>query len=508
MRTSEFTPLAPVAHGEAPLTAEAPIADGSDARAETAAAQRTLLQVQAALLSHGRSGVAATAFATELAAQFACSRVMVGFLRGASIEPMAVSHGGGDALVGEAFDDPAAAMDEAVTQACSVYLPVAAAERPRIRLAHQRWQQWLGGSVLSVPLVHAGEVVGAIGCEWPAPRDDMAQLANKIEDVLAFCGPILHLLHERELAWPRRARRALGRSWTRLRNLRDRRVQLGLGAAALALVALCVVPMDYEIAGRAHVEGAQQRALAAPADGFLKAVHARPGDSVRTGQLLLELADQDLLLEQRRWSSELAQQESAYAVAMARADRAQMVIASARADQARAQLARTQALLARAAIVAPFDGIILQGDLSQSIGAPLERGKPLLVMAPDASYRIVVDIDERDVAHVATGQRGALSLAAQPWQRLPLQVTRLTPVARAADGRNVFEVEASVNPGNTPLRPGLEGVARLVAGQQPLLWTWTHRLFDWLRLQAWTWWGCSFGRHPRTTPRDCPRTLV
>ena len=489
MRTSEFTPPAPVLHGELPLTIAVPAADSSDARAETAAAQRILLQVQAAVLSHGRSGVSATAFATELAAQFGCTRVMVGFLRGSVIELAAVSHGGGDTLVGEAFDGPAAAMDEAVAQASSVYLPVAADCRPQIRLAHQRWQQWLGGSVLSVPMVHAGEVVGAIGCEWPAPQDGLERMATRIEDVLAFCGPILHLLHERELPWPRRARRAIQRGWSRLRNLRDRRVQLGLAAAALALVALCVVPLDHEIAGRARVEGAQQRALAAPADGFLKAVHARPGDSVRAGQLLLEMADQDLRLEQQRWSSELAQQESAYAVAMARADRAQMVIASARADQARAQLARTQALLLRAAIVAPFDGIIIQGDMSQSIGSPLERGKPLLVMAPDASYRIVVDIDERDVAHVATGQRGALSLAAQPWQRLPLQVTRLTPVARATDGRNVFEVEASVEPGNATLRPGLEGVARLVVGQQPLLWTWTHRLVDWLRLQAWIWWG-------------------
>ena len=57
------------------------------------------------------------------------------------------------------------------------------------------------------------------------------------------------------------------------------------------------------------------------------------------------------------------------------------------------------------------------------------------------------------------------------------------------DGRNVFEVEASVQPGNTTLRPGLEGVARLSVGRQPLAWTWTHRLVDWLRLQAWTLWG-------------------
>ena len=30
---------------------------------------------------------------------------------------------------------------------------------------------------------------------------------------------------------------------------------------------------------------------------------------------------------------------------------------------------------------------------------------------------------------------------------------------------------------------------RLSVGRQPLAWTWTHRLVDWLRLQVWTLWG-------------------
>ncbi len=462
---------------------------GSEAQPQFSAARRVLL-AQAAALSHGRAAVAATAFATELAAQFGCSRVVVGFLRGAVVELSAVSQGGGDALVGEAFEGVAAAMDEALSQGSSVHLPADDRQgRPLIRHAHLRWQQRQGGSVLSVPLLHAGEPVGAIACEWAAPRQDIEQLALQIEDLAAFCGPVLHLLHERDRPWYQRVARAWRRLRARLRDRSERRLRIGLAASVLALLGLGAVPMPFDVAGRARVEGEQQRALVAPADGFLKAVHVRPGDSVRAGQVLAEMADQDLLLERQRWASELAQQESAYAAATARTDRAQMVTALARADQARAQLARTEAQIQRATLVAPFDGIVLQGDLSQSIGAPLERGKPLLTVAPDARYRIVVEIDERDVAAVAVGQRGALSLASQPWQRLPLQIRRVTPVARATDGRNVFEVEATVQAGNAAVRPGLEGVARFEVGKRPLLWTWTHRLVDWLRLQLWIWWG-------------------
>ncbi|WP_415036531.1 efflux RND transporter periplasmic adaptor subunit [Azonexus sp.] len=472
-----------------PTSTETPVEVSAETHVQEFSTQSRLLEIQAALLAHEREQVALAAFATELAKQFGCTRALLGFLRHTQIELTALSHGSGDNLVGEAFDDVAAAMDEAVAQACSIYLPCEPTARPLIRLGHQRWQQRLGGAVLSVPVVRAGEIVGAIGCEWLTTRDDLGQIAAQIEKVLSFCGPILYLLHERERPWQQRMQHALRRTWSRVRHGQNRRLQFALGACALALAALCIVPMPYDVAGRARVEGAQQRALAAPADGYLKSVYVRPGDSVRAGQLLLEMADQELRLEQQRWASELAQQESAYAIAMARADRPQMVIAQARADQARAQLARTQTQLQRASVLAPFDGIVIQGDLSQLVGSPIERGKPLLVIAPDASYRIMIDIDERDVAAVTLGQQGALSLAAQPWQRLPLEVTRITPVARASDGHNVFEIEATVPPGQNTLRPGLEGVARLSVGRQPLAWTWTHRLVDWLRLQAWTLWG-------------------
>ncbi len=38
------------------------------------------------------------------------------------------------------------------------------------------------------------------------------------------------------------------------------------------------------------------------------------------------------------------------------------------------------------------------------------------------------------------------------------------------------------------LRPGLEGVAKIEVGRRRLVWIWTHELFDWIRLWAWSWW--------------------
>ena len=55
------------------------------------------------------------------------------------------------------------------------------------------------------------------------------------------------------------------------------------------------------------------------------------------------------------------------------------------------------------------------------------------------------------------------------------------------DGRNAFEVEATLDNPVTLLRPGLQGFAKIDTGEAAWVWIYTHRLVDWLRLQLWTW---------------------
>ena len=166
------------------------------------------------------------------------------------------------------------------------------------------------------------------------------------------------------------------------------------------------IPVSYRIGAPARIEGAVQRIVAAPLDGYLAKAHVRPGDSVRAGDLLVELADQDLLLEQRRWEGALAQHENGYAAALARADRAQFVITQGKAGEARAQLDLVRQQLSRTRLLAPIDGIVIKGDLSQGLGAPVQRGDSLITIAPAEQYRLIINVDERDIAGVAPGQRG------------------------------------------------------------------------------------------------------
>jgi multidrug efflux pump subunit AcrA (membrane-fusion protein) len=165
-----------------------------------------------------------------------------------------------------------------------------------------------------------------------------------------------------------------------------------------------------------------------------------------------------------------------------------MGVLEAQVRQAEAQLALADDRLARATLVAPFDGIVVAGDLSQQIGSPVETGRLLFEVAPLQRFRVMLQVDDRDITGLAVGQTGQLVLSGLPDRQLPIRVERITPVASQKDGRNFFAVEASIGGGNTgALRPGMEGIGKVVVGRHSLLWVWTHGLVDWLRLTLWSW---------------------
>jgi hypothetical protein len=135
--------------------------------------------------------------------------------------------------------------------------------------------------------------------------------------------------------------------------------------------------------------------------------------------------------------------------------------------------------------VAPYDAIVVSGDLSQMLGSPAEKGKTLFELAPLDSYRVIIHVSERDVRYISVGQQGILALEGMPGDPLPLTLTKITPVTVAEEGRNSFRVEARLTNLSVELRPGMEGVAKIETGQRPIVWIWTRSVIEWLRLAAW-----------------------
>jgi multidrug efflux pump subunit AcrA (membrane-fusion protein) len=457
----------------APPHAFLPAADSGSARPQ-------LLQALAALLAGSDLRRGAGALAVELAQLLRCTQVALAVrppdgrlvLAGSSLTAELDSRReGAEALM--------AAMHEAVDQGRSIAWPTAApaAGGP---IAQAQRQLAAGGAAASVPLVAEGRIVG-VATLVRGPQPFAADEIRFVEDAGLLCAPVLELQRRLALPWHGRLR-----AWAAARGRGRRTRALGFAAVAVA-AALLAVPVPWRVSAPARLEGSVQRAVVAATDGFLQQSNVRPGDRVREGQVLAELASQDLELERRRRESELQQHEASLRAAQARYDRTLMVASQAKAAEASAMLALAEAQLQRARVVAPFDGIVIQGDLTRNLGAPVQRGEVLMVLAPDEGYRLILEVDENDIRALSAGQKGEVVLSAQPGTVLPFVVRRIVPVATAADGRNYFEVEAELQTRPAALRPGLSGVAKVEAGTRPVAGLLTYRAWNWLRVAWWRW---------------------
>jgi RND family efflux transporter MFP subunit len=447
------------------------------------------LDLVATLLEQPRFSESATAFVTELAAQLGCDRVSLGTLDGKRIKLRAVSHSAQFEQRSNLLRAVESAMEESVDQTETVVFPPEQDARPVVARAHEALlHESEAGSAATFPLMHGERVVGALTLERAKGyRFDVPTL-EVCAAVASVAGPIVELKRGNEVSLPLHTGRSVKGLWEKLVGAGHAGLKLGtLGLLAVAGF-FAFATGAYRVSGNATIEGAVQRAITAPINGFVKEAAFRAGDYVKKGQIIGRFDDRDLRLEHVKLSSQREQYTRQYREAMANHERAQAEIVSSQIAQSEAQLALVDEQLARTLMVAPFDGLIVSGDLSQSLGSPVERGQVLFEIAPRDDYRVALQIDERDISEVTLGQRGELTVSSIPGERFAFTVSKVTPVNTAKEGRNFFRVEAALAQAPGPrLRPGMEGVGKITIDDRKLVWIWTHSLTDWVRLWLWSW---------------------
>lgn len=450
----------------------------------------TGLDILAATGEHRGLTASAMALVNTLATRLSLDRAALGLARRDGVALQAVSHAADFQKGSRIADALAEAMDEALTQNATLALPEPEGGPRRVTVAHRALHTASGtrGGLASVVLPGpGGKPAAVLTLERHASPFTPDELALA-ETVAALTGPVIGL-HAAERRWiSGRARDLLEQGLHALFGPARPALKLGTVLALALFATLAMVQGEYRVAARAVVEGEVQRAAVVPFDGYLRSAPVRAGDIVTQGDTLATLDDRDLVLDRLKWIAEREKLAQKHREALAKGERATLAVVAAQLAQAEAEMSLAEEKLARSRIVAPFDAIVVSGDLRQTLGSPVERGKVLFELAPLDAWRLVIQADEREVRWLAAGQHGLLALASQPTARLPVRVERVTPVAVAEDGRNFFRVEAKLEtPDAATLRPGMEGIAKIETGPQRLLWIWTHSIVDWLRLFAWHW---------------------
>ena len=445
------------------------------------------LEVAATALAADRFDAAARATATEMAIRLNASRVAIGWLKRRSVHVAGLSHAVGSGKRADVTVNLAGAMDEAVDQGASLLFPLPGDESLPSRAAHARLVAQGGGPyVLTVPLTTHGRITGAVTVERDEPIDQDA--IDLTEAIAALIGPVLGQLHLNERWLSTIAFHIFLRTIRQFLGAEHYVLKLFVGVLTGIVVFFALFHTEYHVNAHAVVEGEVRRSIAAGLDGYIGSERVRAGQVVHQGDVLATLDDSELNLQRLRWIATRQQHQSELDRALATGTRADVAIGGAQIAEAAAEIALLDAQLARTRIVAPFDGLITNGDLSQSVGMPVQRAQVLFEIAPLDSYRVIVRVPDNEIARVEPGHTGTLVLSALPDRHFDMHVVRVTPIAEQADGSNTFRVEAQLDDVSPQLRPNMEGVAKIDAGQHLLIWAWTHHLIDAIRLFLWSWW--------------------
>jgi len=425
---------------------------------------------------------------TELAHKFNCDRVAFAEYKDHYCHVVALSNSIKFDNRSNLIQKIASAMEEAIDQDIALIFP-AAEDAFVIHHAHQELANKSNSEFLcTIPLVHEKNIFGAIVLFRDSGEPFDKKTLAVCQQILGLITPYLALKQSEEKSLFHKFWAKTRKNLSSIFGLKFLKIKL-ISIAAVSLFFLCsLLEGDFRVTSDAILEGKIQRVISAPIAGYLLSASVQAGDEVSKGELMATLDDAELQLKLTQLRGQKQQARREYRQAVSTRNLVDVSIITAKLKQTSAEINLTQQQLNKISLTAPFDGVVIEGDLSQMLGSPIERGDTLFKIAPLEGYRIILKVNERLISYVSQGQEGLLTLTSMPGQQFPLKVEKITAVANADDGSNIFRVEASLD--NAPLlfRPGMKGIAKISAGRASLLWIWTHEMYDWFRLKLWSWW--------------------
>lgn len=425
----------------------------------------------------------------ELASRFGCDRVSLGILKGRYVRLAAMSNtekfGKGVELV-QAVE---AAMEECLDQDMEIVHPGDPRSSGISRAAEQLSRRFDSTCVISVPVRDGDRARAVLTLERMSPQPPDARDVKLLRLIADLIAPRLLELNRHDrwfgarlAAWLReKLALALGHkhTWAKLAAL----------ACAGLMVFLCVAQGMYQVEATFVTKPVEQRVVASPYDGFLATVNARPGEKVEaevsvlaeleTAELKSRLAMKKAEMSAHLKDAGLARRESKFAEAQA---------AEARAEQAEAECDLLGEKISQARVRSPMDGIVLSGEWTTRIGAPVKLGDTLFEIAPLSRMEADLYVPEDEIADVREGQTGRLAAAGRPDEKIGFEVVRITPLAEMVKQKNVFRVKVRLTDPPEWMLPGLEGVAKIDVEERLLALIWSRRAVNWVKMKFWLWW--------------------
>jgi biotin carboxyl carrier protein len=432
---------------------------------------------------------AALCFCHRLAALMGAARVSLGWMEGDALQLQATSHGGRVSTKSQEAEELVRAMDESADQNNEVAHPAIAGSHVIARAHKEFSEKRHGAVVLSVPVRDAVKhhAQGVLLLERSA--EDGAWSAGDLERMrLAadLVAPRLSDLH-RSSGWlGKRLWRSLRRRAAGLLGTEHTGWKLAVVLLLLTVVVLALVRWEHKVRAPFLLKTDAAAQSTAPFAGYIDEVRYHLGDFVKQGQVLVTLDRRELLLEEANALAGRDKNEREARAYEAQGKLAEALMAKSAQQQDEAKLAIVRHRLAMTEIRAPFDGIVVEGDLRERLSSPVQVGERLFKIVQVRDLLGQLQVDERDIGYLKQSQSGELAFASRPGDKFAVKIERFEPVAEVRQEGNVFVLRVKVlGEPQDWWRPGMSGVCKVDAGKRSLLWILTHRTIETLRMWLW-----------------------
>lgn len=429
---------------------------------------------------------AAMAFCNEVASQWQCERVSIGFLKGRYVQLKGMSHTEDYSRKMKVVQDIESVMEECLDQDIEVINPASKDSTYISRAADSLSKRYGPLAILSLPLRQDGEVVGVLTLERHIENLFTADEVETIRLACELCTARVFGLYESD-HWigatiAVRSRKFLssivGPKYTWLK--------VSMVFIFAAIIFLIFGKGQYRSESPFVLEATIQQVIPAPFDGFIESVEVEVGDEVEAGKsVLANLDTADLVLELAKAQADRLGFEKQASAAMSEGKTAESQIAKERVAKTQAQIKLLEYKISQASLISPIGGVVVEGDLKRRIGAPVKVGDVLFEVCPLEFLRAQLFVPEDQIKDIEEGQHGELATASYPGRRIKFVVERINPIAEVVNERNVFKVRVQLLDTYSWMRPGMEGIAKVSIGQRRYSWIWSRKVVNWVRMKFW-----------------------
>jgi len=445
-----------------------------------------MLGLSAEVMQQPNFAAASLSLVNGLAAQWQLLHASLGWVDKGQMEVVAISHLDRFERNASQTQRIESALVPAVIQGHEVWWPVSDDSLHNTEALSSLAKDLGAGRIALLPVPDAQGRTQAVLLLAFAPCEEARNL-NTLQLALELMQPRLSDLRGQSLSLKRRAGQRLQSSAERLFGPEHPLLKLSGVLLMLVVLYLAFGSWHYRVDASAQLNTDATRLISAQFDGRIDQVHVTAGDLVNAGSLLVTLDIRDLEQQRNELSAEISKTNTEINKFRAEGLLAETVIANSRLDQALAKAERVDTYLAQASSTAPFEGVIVEGEKKDLMGAPVKKGDRIFRIAKVEGLYITLMVSEREMRHIQPQASGEVALLSHPSHNIPIRVSSVIPVAQVKGQEgNQFMIKAELLEAPQPWwRPGMTGLARIDVGDKNVAWVLSHRVVDRLRLMLW-----------------------